>query len=244
MTGSAEVSDEVRVSLSSFGTVFALHPDHTLPDISLASDLPFDTLQTLSLPLLGLLRGILESGKSKINLLRRIAQAPQWTDRISFLFERRKAIPITVAVFIGMLLVSFVAGAFETTLMKNSLGSASKVTNEVAVVKTNLSILTQYQKERFPLLDVLLDLNNVLSNDIMLSHLRIDKKGNVFIAGKAQSYANSEQLTVEINKSPRFTGAVTQNMGMQQIEMKKGKKESVVMFNIRCKLRTKTGSRK
>ena len=171
----------------------------------------------------------------RLNLIRPGLTLPWWAENVRFLFEREKAIPIAVA-FVALLCLSSIAtNKVESRLYARAVAKSPDVAAHVAAAEANLKTLRDYQRERAPLLDILLEITKSLPNGVLLNKLSIDKKGEIEMAGKCPSYASAEEIAAKLNKTPLFTKAVTGRMG--------GDEKGGVSFRTTCSLKRKPGSR-
>ncbi|HUT26311.1 MAG TPA: PilN domain-containing protein, partial [Sumerlaeia bacterium] len=170
-----------------------------------------------------------------INLIRPGLTLPWWAENVRFLFERKKAIPLAVALFALLCLSSIATNKVESRLYARAVAKSPDVAAHVAAAEANWKTLRDYQRARVPLLDILLEITKSLPNGVLLNKLSIDKNGEIEMAGKCPSYASAEEIAAKLNKSSLFTKAVTGRMG--------GVGKGGVSFRTTCSLKRKPGSR-
>ena len=233
LCGSAEQRARLRRNLRGLEHVTEHDADGLPPSISLAPGLSPEELSSRDC-LLGLLLAQADSERPTINFVRARARPSDWIACCGWLTQPRKALPLTLALLLAAVVLTFAAGAVKNRLYRGAVGQAgAAVSADYEAAKANVAILRRAQKERQPLLDYLLELSALMPKNITLTNLKIDRAGKVTLTGIASSYADAEDLAAQLNASRHFRGAHTARMGAQT-----GNK---VSFSTQCQLTRKRG---
>jgi hypothetical protein len=130
--------------------------------------------------------------------------------------------------------LSYAAMQSETRLFQ-SIDISPEVVNQIKTGEVNRDILRRFEKERTSHLDVLMDITQALPDGVLLSTLRIDKKGEIIFTGQANSFAATEEIARKLNAGPLLTKAKTERMGRPQ-------PKGPVAFRIKCSLKNAPSS--
>jgi len=220
--------------LRNFEEVREFLPAHPPRGFSWAPEARNRDWAQIPIPLQGLLLQQALADRRPVHLLDYRPPTPPWTEKFAFLKSTWFAIPLNVALFTFLFYLSYAAMQSETRLFQ-SIDISPEVVNQIKTGEVNRDILRRFEKERTSHLDVLMDITQALPDGVLLSTLRIDKKGEIIFTGQANSFAATEEIARKLNAGPLLTKAKTERMGRPQ-------PKGPVAFRIKCSLKNAPSS--
>lgn len=178
--------------------------------------------------LVGLLLQEVGPQQAELNFINAKAALPNWTDRVEWLFDPKKAVPLAVAAVLLLALTTFGGRYVENRMYAGALDKTYTISRGVERVKSNVDLLKKYRAERTSTLDVVHQITQALPNGVLLTHLDITKKGDVILMGSCGSFVTAEELVINLNKATLLERAKTERVS-------KGKKK--LEFRVKCKLK-------
>jgi Tfp pilus assembly protein PilN len=220
--------------LRNFEEVREFAPLQSPKGFSFAAEARNRDFAQIPIPLSGLLLQQALSDTRTVNLLDFRPPTAPWTEKFAFLKSTWFAVPLNVALFTCLFYLSYAAMLSETRLFQ-SIDISQEIVNQIKTGESNRDILRRFEKERTSHLDILLDITQALPDGVLLSTLRIDKKGDIIFTGQAASFAATEEIARKINASPLLTKAKTERMGRSQ-------PNGPVAFRIKCSTKDTGGA--
>jgi len=232
--GSEEDRNYAMSHLRNFEEVREFAPPQPPRGFAFASETRKSEFAQIPIPLMGLLLQQALSNTQTVNLLDFRPPTAPWTEKFAFLKSTWFAVPLNVALFTFLFYLSYAAMQAETRLFQ-SIDISQEIVNQIKTGESNREILRRFEKERTAHLDILVDITQALPDGVLLSTLRIDKKGEIIFTGQAASFAATEEIAKKINASPLLTKAKTERMGRSQ-------PNGPVAFRIKCSVKNASGT--
>ena len=229
--GNPEAGRQAARHLARLGRVEEFDAACLPPAISFAPAAAADS-QGFPTELAGLLIRQTRKGALPLNLTDAAPHLPGQGARFGFLFRQKIAIPLAVLLILALIVSLTGARRIENHLYTKALANSAGTSRYVQAARENAGVLQRYETERVKMLDILLEVTKALPEGILLTSLRIDKKGQIQFSGNCGSLSQAEQIAGNINKSPLFAKAQTERTAPGP----KG-----LAFTIKCTLRKKAG---